>query len=70
MLAWFLRLIRPNDAIFYDELVDNISGAKLSGAKLIPFKHNDYLDLEVQLKTIKGFEVGFIITESLFYGRW
>jgi 8-amino-7-oxononanoate synthase len=41
-------------------------GMKLSGAKLIPFKHNDYLDLEVQLKTIKGFEVGFIITESLF----
>jgi 8-amino-7-oxononanoate synthase len=39
---------------------------KLSGAKLIPFKHNNYIDLEEQLKTIKGFEVGFIITESLF----
>ena len=61
-------LIRPNDAIFYDELVHAsiYQGMKLSGAKLIPFKHNDYLDLEVQLKTIKGFEVGFIITESLF----
>ena len=61
-------LIRPNDAIFYDELVHAsiYQGMKLSGAKLIPFKHNNYIDLEEQLKTIKGFEVGFIITESLF----
>jgi 8-amino-7-oxononanoate synthase len=61
-------LIRPNDAIFYDELVHAsiYQGMKLSGAKLIPFKHNNYIDLEVQLKTIKDFEVGFIITESLF----
>jgi 8-amino-7-oxononanoate synthase len=61
-------LIRPNDAIFYDELVHAsiYQGMKLSGAKLISYKHNDYADLEHLLKATESHEVGFIITESLF----
>lgn len=58
---------RPNDSIFYDELVHASihQGMLLSGAKMIPFKHNDYDDLENQLIN-STYEVGFIITESLF----
>lgn len=60
-------VIRPNDTIFYDELVHAsiFQGMKLSGAKLIAFKHNDMQDLETQLKN-STYEVGFIITESIF----
>lgn len=61
-------LVRPNDVIFYDELVHASihQGMNLSGAKLISFKHNDYVDLEQQLQLNTTNEVGFIITESIF----
>lgn len=60
-------VIRPNDTIFYDELVHASihQGMQLSGAKLIPFKHNDMLDLENRLKETT-YEVAFVITESIF----
>ncbi len=60
-------VIRSNDTIFYDELVHASihQGMQLSGANLIAFKHNDLLDLESLLKNTI-FDIGFIITESLF----
>lgn len=58
---------RPNDTIFYDELVHASigQGMRLSGAKLIAFKHNDLQDLENLLQHTK-FDIAFVITESLF----
>lgn len=58
---------RPNDTIFYDELVHASihQGMQLSGANLVVFKHNDLQDLEHLLKQTT-FDVAFIITESLF----
>ena len=60
-------VVRPNDTIFYDELVHASihQGMQLCGAKLIAFKHNDLQDLENLLKNTT-FDIGFIITESLF----
>ncbi len=61
-------VIRPNDVIFYDELVHASihQGMKLSNAKHIAFQHNDYQDLEDKLKMNSGYDVTFIITESIF----
>jgi len=58
---------RPNDTIFYDELVHASihQGMQLSGAKLVPFKHNDMLDLENLLKETT-YDIAFLITESIF----
>lgn len=60
-------VVRPQDVIFYDELVHASihQGMNLSGAKLVSFKHNDMTNLENLLKSTV-YEVGFIITESLF----
>jgi 8-amino-7-oxononanoate synthase len=60
-------VIRPEDTIFYDELVHASihQGMKLSGAKLIAFKHNDTQNLE-DLLIQTNFDIGFIITESVF----
>lgn len=59
---------RPNDVIFYDELVHASihQGMQLSGAKLVAFAHNDMIDLEEKLKLKADGLIGFIITESLF----
>lgn len=61
-------VIRPNDTIFYDEMVHASihQGMRLSGAKLIAYKHNNYEDLEEKLKANSTYEVAFIITESIF----
>lgn len=61
-------VIRPNDLIFYDELVHASihQGMKLSGAKLIAYKHNDCHDLEEKIKVNTGSGCRFILTESLF----
>ncbi len=60
-------LVRPNDAIFYDELVHASihQGMKLSGAEKVVFKHNDYTDLEEKLNA-STHKIRFIITESIF----
>jgi len=44
-------VVGPKDIIFYDELVHNSAstGAKLSGAKLVGFRHGDWADLEQKL---------------------
>ena len=59
---------RPNDVIFYDELVHASihQGMQLSDAKLVAFAHNDMIDLEEKLKLKAVGQIGFIITESLF----
>ncbi|MDB5225863.1 MAG: 8-amino-7-oxononanoate synthase [Bacteroidota bacterium] len=59
---------RTGDIIFYDEFVHASihQGMRLSGAKLIPFLHNDPDDLENKLKSITGYNAGFLITESVF----
>lgn len=61
-------VIRPDDIIFYDELVHTSihQGMVLSTAKLVSFRHNNYEDLEEKLKYKTTSQVGFIITESLF----
>ena len=61
-------VVRPNDVIFYDELVHASihQGMQLSGAKLVAFLHNDMVDLEEKLKLKAVGQIGFIITESLF----
>jgi len=60
-------IVRPNDTIFYDELVHASihQGMQLSGAKLIAFKHNDMQELENLLQNIV-YDIAFIITESIF----
>lgn len=59
---------RPNDIIFYDELVHASihQGMQLSGANLVAFAHNDLVNLEEKLKLKDVGQIGFIITESLF----
>ncbi len=44
-------IVGPKDVIFYDDFVHNsaTTGAKLSGAKLVSFNHNDPDDLERKL---------------------
>ncbi len=44
-------IVGPKDIIFYDSFIHNsaTTGAKLSGAKLVPFNHNDPDDLEIKL---------------------
>jgi 8-amino-7-oxononanoate synthase len=61
-------VVRPNDIIFYDELVHASihQGMQLSGAKLVTFRHNNLTDLEEKLKTKDKGQIGFIITESVF----
>lgn len=61
-------LARPNDTIFYDEMVHASihQGMRLSGAKLISYKHNNYEDLEEKLKEHSAAGIGFIVTESIF----
>lgn len=58
-----------NDLILHDELVHNsiISGCVLSGARRIPFPHNDYAALEVLLKENRlAYRRVLIITEGVY----
>lgn len=62
-------LCRPNDAIFYDELIHNsaLSGCQLSGARRFSFKHNDYEGLERMLREKRGeFERVIILVEGVY----
>ncbi len=65
----YSSLLTPNDVIFLDKLnhASIIDGVKLSGAKIIPFNHLDYDDLEEKLiKYRNKFKNSIISTESLF----
>lgn len=56
------------DVIYFDELVHASihQGMRLSKAELVPFKHNNYTDLEAKLCSKTEQRNGFIITESIF----
>jgi 8-amino-7-oxononanoate synthase len=62
-------LCRSKDLILYDELVHNsiMSGCVLSGARRIPFPHNDYAVLESLLKEHRlSYERVLILTEGVY----
>ncbi len=62
-------LCRPNDAIFYDELIHNsaLSGCQLAGSRRFSFNHNDYDELEKLLSEHRGnFERALILTEGVY----
>lgn len=62
-------LMGKGDVIFADKLAhaSMVDGARLSGAKLIRFKHNDMAHLEQLLSTHRGqYQNALIITEHVF----
>jgi len=62
-------LVGSSDVIFIDELnhASIIDAAKLSRAKIIPYRHCDYSDLEKKLKLYQSrFGHSLIVTDSLF----
>lgn len=65
----YSSLLNRDDVVFIDKLnhASIIDGIKLSGAKLIPFNHTDYNDLENKLKKYRNnFKNSIISSESLF----
>jgi 8-amino-7-oxononanoate synthase len=62
-------LFGRNDLILHDELVHNsiITGCVLSGARRIPFPHNDYTTLEALLKENRlAYRRVLIVTEGVY----
>lgn len=65
----YSSLLTKDDVVFTDKLnhASIIDGIRLSGAKLIPFKHLDYEDLEEKLKKYRNeFKNSVISSETLF----
>ena len=65
----YSSLLNKDDVVFIDKLnhASIIDGIHLSGAKLIPFNHLDYFDLENKLKKYRNqYKNAIISTESLF----
>lgn len=65
----YSSLLNKDDVIFIDKLnhASIIDGVKLSGAKLIPYNHLDYNDLENKLKKYRNnYKKSIISSESLF----
>ncbi len=65
----YSALLNKGDIVFIDKLnhASIIDGIKLSGAKIIPFSHLDYEDLENKLITYRKKGINSIISsESLF----
>ncbi|MCO7233436.1 MULTISPECIES: aminotransferase class I/II-fold pyridoxal phosphate-dependent enzyme [unclassified Cobetia] len=62
-------LLGPKDLVLHDEWIHNSSlvGAQLSGARRMPFAHNDPDALEALLRAQRGkFERVLIVTEGLY----
>lgn len=64
-------LMTKNDVIFSDELnhASIIDGCRLSGAKIIRYKHNDMKDLEEKIKGVEDtmdFNKAMVITDGVF----
>ncbi|MDT0502513.1 MULTISPECIES: aminotransferase class I/II-fold pyridoxal phosphate-dependent enzyme [unclassified Halomonas] len=62
-------LLGPRDLVLHDEYIHNSSlvGAQLSGAKRIPFPHNDAAALDAMLTRYRGqFERVLIVIEGLY----
>ncbi len=65
----YSSLLNKDDVVFIDRLnhASIIDGIHLSGAKLIPFNHLDYSDLEIKLKKYRNqFKNAIISSETLF----
>lgn len=65
----YSSLLNKDDVVFIDKLnhASIIDGIHLSGAKLIPFNHLDYIDLENKLKKYRNqYKNAIISSESLF----
>ncbi len=65
----YSALLNKDDVVFVDKLnhASIIDGIRLSGAKLIPFEHTNYEDLEEKLKKYRNkFQNSIISSESLF----
>ena len=62
-------LFGPKDLVLHDELIHNsiMQGIQLSGAKRLPFPHNDYATLEQILKNQRhNFERVLIVLEGIY----
>ncbi|TDT67861.1 8-amino-7-oxononanoate synthase [Hypnocyclicus thermotrophus] len=61
-------LFTSDDVIFCDKLnhASIYDGIKLSGAKLIRFKHMDYNDLREKIEKNQNYNKALIVTDSLF----
>jgi glycine C-acetyltransferase len=68
-LATIPALVGKEDVIFSDKLnhASIIDGARLSGAKIIPYEHNDVNSLEEQIKTnLSQYRRALIVTDGVF----
>jgi glycine C-acetyltransferase len=68
-LAVIPALVGKEDVIFSDKLnhASIIDGARLSGAKIIPYEHNDVKSLEEQIKTnLSQYRRALIVTDGVF----
>ena len=62
-------IVGPKDIVFYDEFIHNsaTTGAKLSGAKMVSFVHNDPADLESKLALYReDHKFALILIEGLY----
>ena len=65
----YSSLLNRDDVVFIDKLnhASIIDGIHLSGAKLIPFNHLDYIDLEIKLEKYRNqYKNAIISSETLF----
>ena len=68
-LATIPALVGKEDVIFSDRLnhASIIDGARLSGAKIIPYEHNDVKSLEEQIKAnLSQYRRALIVTDGVF----
>jgi len=68
-LATIPALVGKEDVIFSDRLnhASIIDGARLSGAKIIPYEHNDVTSLEEQIKAnLSQYRRALIVTDGVF----
>jgi glycine C-acetyltransferase len=67
-LATLPALVGKEDVIFSDELnhASIIDGARLSGAKIIRYAHNDAKDLETKILETRDYRRALIVTDGVF----
>ena len=68
-LATIPALVGKEDVIFSDKLnhASIIDGARLSGAKIIPYEHNDVKSLDEQIKAnLSQYRRALIVTDGVF----
>jgi glycine C-acetyltransferase len=67
-LATIPALVGKEDVIFSDELnhASIIDGARLSGARIVRYRHNDAADLERVVGATEGFRRALIVSDGVF----